>query len=453
MFSSVNPVTQKILGSFDSLSAEQINQSIETAGNVFGQWKKIPLEERIEMIRSIGTDLRLKTEEYASLLTLEMGKLKAEAEGEILKCALLCDYYADNAPSFLAPEVIETEYSKSYVAYQPLGVILGIMPWNYPFWQSFRFAVPALLAGNTVLLKPAPNVPQSGMALEQIFSKAFDRKGVFQTILAEVEDIPLIIDHPMVSGVSLTGSNKAGSAVASQAGSAIKKCLLELGGSDPFIVLEDADLEKAADMGFASRMINCGQTCISAKRFILHKKIADKFINILKRKIDSLTKGDPADPQTSISVMARRDLTETLQNQVDTSVAMGAKILHAGGHIDKKSNYFHPMILGNVKKGMPAYEEELFGPVFTIFIVKSEKEAVEIANDSIYGLGASIWSDDREIAESMALELIVGAVAINDMVKSDPRLPFGGVNQSGFGRELAMEGMREFVNIKSVVLK
>lgn len=438
---------------YDSMSSDQIVLAIETADNVFRRWKKIPLEERVEMIKSIGKALRDKTEEYAILLTKEMGKLKAEAEGEILKCAWLCDYYAENAQNFLAPEVIDTEYSKSYVAYQPLGVILGIMPWNYPFWQSFRFAVPALLAGNTVLLKPAPNVPQSGIALEYIFSEAFERKGVFQTILAEVEDIPSIINHPMVSGVSLTGSNKAGSAVASQAGTAIKKCLLELGGSDPFIVLEDADLDKAVDMGFASRMINCGQTCISAKRFILHEKIADRFINGLKRKIDSLTQGDPADPQTSISVMARKDLAEALQIQVDNSVTMGANILHNGGHLDKKSNYFHPMILGNVKKGMPAYEEELFGPVFTVFMVKSEKEAIDIANDSIYGLGASVWSEDQVAAESIALELEVGAVAINDMVKSDPRLPFGGVNQSGFGRELALEGMREFVNIKSVVLK
>ncbi len=453
MFKSVNPVTQEMLRNYDSMSSEQINFAIETADNVFRQWKKIPLEERVEMIRSIGADLRNNTQEYARLLTLEMGKLRTEAEGEILKCAWLCDYYADNARRFLTPEVIETEYSKSYVAYQPLGVILGIMPWNYPFWQSFRFAVPALLAGNTVLLKPAPNVPQSGMALEQIFSEGFDRKGVFQTVFAEVEDIPSVINHPKVAGVSLTGSNKAGSAVASQAGNAIKKCLLELGGSDPFIVLADADIEKAVNMGFASRMINCGQTCISAKRFILQEKIADRFINGLKRKIDALTHGDPADQETTISVMARKDLAETLQIQVDKSVAMGANVLHQGGHFDKASNYFHPMILGNVTKGMPAYEEELFGPVFTVFIVKSEQEAIDIANDSIYGLGASVWSEDQEVAESIALELEVGAVAINDMVKSDPRLPFGGVNQSGFGRELALEGIREFVNIKSIVLK
>jgi succinate-semialdehyde dehydrogenase/glutarate-semialdehyde dehydrogenase len=295
--------------------------------------------------------------------------------------------------------------------------------------------------------------PGSGMKLQSIFDKAFENHGIFQTVLADIPEIAKIIAHPLIPGVSLTGSNKAGAAVAAQAGASIKKCLLELGGSDPFIVLEDADINKAIDHAFASRMINCGQTCISAKRFILHEKIADRFINGLKQKIETLVPGDPSDPATSIAIMARRDLAEQLQQQVDKSVEMGASILHAGGHRDKTSNYFHPMILSEVQQGMPAYEEELFGPVFTVFIVNSTKQAIDIANDSRYGLGASIWSEDLGKAECMGLELNVGAVAINDMVKSDPRLPFGGVGQSGFGRELGLEGIREFVNVKSIVLQ
>ncbi len=453
MFTSINPFTRKPLKSYNALNWEQISEKITLSGQAYQSWKTMPVPNRIEGIRHIAQDLRDNIDEYSVLLTSEMGKLKKEAEAEVSKCALLCDYYAENAGIFLAPETIKTEYSKSYVAYQPIGVILGIMPWNFPFWQSFRFAIPALLAGNTVLLKPAPNVPQSGLQLQTIFGNAFENKGIFQTILADVPEISKIIEHPMVAGVSLTGSHSAGATVAAQAGAAIKKCLLELGGSDPFIVLEDADITKAIENGFASRMVNCGQTCISAKRFILHEKIADRFINGLKQKIEALVPGDPADPLTSIAVMARQDLAVQLQEQVDKSVAMGATILHTGGQRDKKSNYFHPVILSNVQPGMPAYEEELFGPVFSVFIVGSNKEAIEIANDSRYGLGASIWSEEPGVAECMGLELKVGTVAINDMVKSDPRLPFGGVNQSGFGRELGKEGIREFVNVKSVVLK
>lgn len=453
MFNSVNPYSQKPIQSFESHTWEQLSASIDLADQAFQSWSKLSLPERIEKIREVADDLRTNKTTYAVLLTEEMGKLISEAEGEILKCALLCDYYADNATEYLAPKSINTEYSKSYVTYQPLGIILGIMPWNFPFWQSFRFAIPALLAGNTILLKPAPNVPRSGISLEKIFHKAFGQAGIFQNVFAEVADIARIIDHPSVTGVSLTGSNRAGAAVAAQAGAAIKKCLLELGGSDPFIVLEDADVQKAIDMGFASRMVNCGQTCISAKRFILHEQVADRFINGLKQKINALAPGDPLNKGTTIAVMARPDLAEELQLQVDKSVKLGATILHEGGHLEEGSNYFSPIILTDLKKGMPAYDEELFGPVFSVFIVSSGREAIELANDSVYGLGASVWSNDLEAAENLGLELNVGAVAINDMVKSDPRLPFGGVNQSGFGRELALEGIREFVNIKSMVVQ
>lgn len=453
MFTSINPYTQKENESFNSHSWKQIANKIELADKSFQSWKTTSVNHRIEKLHLIAHELRTNKDSFASILTREMGKLQSEAVGEIDKCAWLCDYYAANASAFLSPKTIETDYNKSYVTYQPLGIILGIMPWNFPFWQSFRFAVPAILSGNVVLLKPAPNVPQSGIALEEIFSKALERTGVFQTIFAEIPDIEKIINHDYVKGVSLTGSNKAGSAVASQSGAAIKKCLLELGGSDPFIVLEDADIDRAIEMGFASRMVNGGQTCISAKRFILHEKIADRFINGLKQKINNLNFGDPFLQETSLTVMARKDLVESLQEQVDKSIEMGASLLHKGGHQDKQSNLFLPMILGNIRKGMPAFEEELFGPVFSVFIFSTHQEAIELANDSIYGLGASVWSEDLDAAERMALELNVGAVAVNDMVKSDPRLPFGGVNQSGFGRELAEEGIREFVNVKSVVLK
>lgn len=452
MFQSINPVSKEVLSTYAPHSAAALGEKLDLSAAVYPLWKKVPLTSRVEMIRNIAHMLRADPSKYASVMTREMGKLKSEAEGEIIKCAWLCEYYAEYAGPFLANRSIKTDYAKSYVTYQPIGTILGIMPWNFPFWQSFRFAVPALLAGNTVLLKPAPNVPLSGLALEEIFTTVMDKKGVFQTIFAEVQDIPKIIDHPSVAGVSLTGSNRAGSAVAAQAGAAIKKCLLELGGSDPFIVLEGADLEQAIKMGFASRMVNNGQTCIAAKRFIVHEKIADAFIDGLKQKIESLVKGDPSDPATTLTVLARPDLVEQLQKQVDASVKMGATLILDGGRPDKNSNFFLPIILGNVKQGMPAYEEELFGPVFTVFIVKNDNEAVELANDSVYGLGASVWCVDVSRAETVALQLNVGAVAINDMVKSDPRLPFGGVNQSGFGRELAMEGLLEFVNIKSVVV-
>lgn len=452
MFQSINPINQELLKEYKPVQAEELSGMIENSNKAFSKWKQIDLEERIQQIREIASDLRKNKITYATLLTLEMGKLKAEAEAEIAKCALLCDYYADNAPAFLKDKFLETEYDKSYVSYQPLGIILGIMPWNFPFWQSFRFTIPALLAGNTVLLKPAPNVPQSGKALADIFSKTLKIKDVFQTVFAQVEDIPFIINHKHVKGVSLTGSNRAGAAVAALSGAAIKKCLLELGGSDPFIVLEDADVKKAAQTGFASRMLNCGQTCISAKRFILHEKIAQPFVEQLINQIESLKSGNPAQTDTTLTAMARTDLASELQNQVDRSIAAGANVLYPGGQDDKDSNYFHPVILGDIKPGMPAYDEELFGPVFSIFVFKDEAEAVNLANDSIYGLGGSIWSEDKNRAEKIGLQLNVGAIAINDMVKSDPRLPFGGVNQSGFGRELALEGMLEFVNVKSVVV-
>jgi succinate-semialdehyde dehydrogenase/glutarate-semialdehyde dehydrogenase len=453
MFQSINPVSQEILKTFESLDESGIQKKLAVSAEVFNTWKNVSLAERIEVVKKISLSLLIKKDEYASIMVREMGKLKSEAEAEIGKCALLCDYYAKNAADFLAERTIETEYSKSYVTYQPLGSILGIMPWNFPFWQSFRFAVPALLSGNTILLKPAPNVPESGMALEEIFTKAIGKPGVFQTLLAEVTDIPKIINHPAVGGVSLTGSNKAGSTVAAQAGAAIKKCLLELGGSDPFIVLEDANIQAAVDLGFASRMLNCGQTCIAAKRFILQKNIAETFIQGLKHKIEQLIIGDPLNGETTLSPMARPDLSKQLQQQVDDSIKMGATVLHPGGLDEKHPNYFHPLILGDIKPEMPAYQEELFGPVFSIFIVDTVKEAIELANDTAYGLGASVWSENSRLAEEVALQLNAGAVAINDMVKSDPRLPFGGVNQSGFGRELAIEGLREFVNIKSVVVR
>lgn len=451
IFQTINPVNNQLVESFSALSDDAVQEKLNLSKESFyGFWKSITIQERANYILKIGQKLRQDQEFYASLITLEMGKPIKQSVAEIEKCAWLCQYFAEHAAEFLQDKIIKTEYQKSYVRYEPLGAILGIMPWNFPFWQVFRFGIPAVLAGNVLLLKPAPNVPKCSLAMEHLFDEVIGQKGIFQTLFADIEQVEGIIQHPIIKGIALTGSDRAGASVAAQAGAAIKKCVLELGGSDAFIVLDDANLEKAAQIGVQSRMNNAGQTCIAAKRFIVHEQVAERFIKLLKENIKKLIISDPIFKDTDIGPMARPDLLDKLETQVNQSIAQGASILLNGGR--KNGNFFQPMILGNLNPGMPAYKEELFGPVISLFVAKNDEEAIFIANDSEYGLGAAIWSEDIARAEDIAKRLEAGAIVINDFVKSDPRLPFGGVKRSGFGRELAEEGIKEFVNVKTIVI-
>jgi succinate-semialdehyde dehydrogenase/glutarate-semialdehyde dehydrogenase len=451
MFHSINPVNNQVLKSFPTLSDTELEDKLSWSKSTFDSfWKDTAVETRIQSINKVIENLKENTADYAKLITLEMGKPITQSLAEIEKCIFLCEYYCKNAKVFLEDKIVETAASKSYVTYQPLGAVFGIMPWNFPFWQVFRYSIPNILAGNVVLLKHAPNVPQCALAIEKIFSNAVDKKGVFQSLFIEIDQVEKVISNKIVQGVTLTGSDRAGSSVAALAGKHIKKCVLELGGTDAFIVLKDADLEKAAHLAIKSRMNNCGQTCISAKRIIVDEIIADRFTALLSKEISNLKMGDPFDPKTEISCLARPDLVETLERQINSSIDQGAVVVKKGGRSVEGGNYFELVILTNIKREMAVYKEEVFGPVAVVLTFNNEKEAINLANDSDYGLGAAVWSNDLERAEKIGLKLEAGAIAINDMVKSDPRLPFGGVKRSGFGRELALEGIREFVNIKSV---
>ncbi|BDS09430.1 NAD-dependent succinate-semialdehyde dehydrogenase [Aureispira anguillae] len=451
VFCSINPMTNLIIEEHNLDNRELVRCKIEQAQSAFQLWKQYSYEKRANFFVEAAKILREQAAVYGKQITLEMGKPIHQAIAEVEKCAWVCEYYATHTEGFLKDQVIPTEYGKSYISYQPLGTVLQIMPWNFPFWQVFRFAAPALMAGNVTLLKHAPNVLGSTNFIQEVFDKAGFPKGVFQHLTIDVDLIEKVIEAPSVQGIALTGSVGAGAAVGTLAGKNIKNCVLELGGSDAFIVLKDADLEKAATVGVQSRMHNSGQTCISAKRFIVEECVAEEFKALVKEKINNLVVGDPMDSNTNISVMARRDLAENLQRQVDQSIEMGAVVEVAGGH-QKGSNYFYPMLLSNIQKGMPAYEEELFGPVGAIFTVKNAVEAIELANDSIFGLAATVWSEDEALALSVAQELEVGAVAINKLMSSDPRIPFGGIKKSGIGRELGREGVLSFVNLKALVV-
>lgn len=454
MYETINPTTNQKIKSFSPLTKEEIDNKLELSNRVYrNTLLSTTINERAAWVKKIAKELNTNTQTYAEIATLEMGKPIKQAIAEVEKCAWLCEYFADHAAIFLQNKVVVTHYQKSYIRFDPLGTVLGIMPWNFPFWQAFRFAVPALLAGNAVLLKPASNVPQCGLAMEKMFRDACGISGIFQTLFVETEDIEHIIQNPVLKGLALTGSERAGASVAALAGKHIKKCVLELGGSDPFIVLDDADLEKAAEIGVQARMQNNGQSCIAAKRFIVHSKVAERFVQLLKDNIGKLKIGDANDRNTDLSALARADLMEGLAKQVEQSIELGAKVLLDGGSMNRPGNYFHPVILTNLKPGMPAHDEELFGPVISLFIVNNDQEAIELANNSVYGLGAAIWTQDIERAERMAQQIESGMVFVNDFVKSDPRMPFGGVKRSGYGRELSEEGIKEFVNIKTIVIQ
>ncbi|GAB4132275.1 MAG: NAD-dependent succinate-semialdehyde dehydrogenase [Raineya sp.] len=447
-FFSINPFTQEVLGEFPTDNAAAIEQKLQIAEKAFEKWRKVPISERASLFLNLAGVLEREKETLARTITLEMGKVIKEARAEIEKCILLCHYYAKNAEIQLSPEVIFSNYSKSYVVFQPLGAVLAIMPWNFPFWQAMRFAVPALMAGNVGLLKHAPNVPQCAQLIERAFLKANFPEGVFQNVFAEVENIESIIAHRTVQAVTLTGSEKAGSAVASLAGKYLKKSVMELGGSDAFVVLEDADLPYTIKNARLSRMLNNGQSCIAAKRFIVLESVYEEFLEGLEESFAELCFANPLEEKSDYACLARPDLAEKLAMQVQQSVAMGAELIT--GDAKAHNTIFQPTILANVSPTMPVFVEETFGPVAAVIKVKNQQEAIDLANLSAYGLGASVWSRDTGRAEKIALELQVGTCSINTIVKSSPELPFGGIKNSGYGRELSMAGIREFVNWKTL---
>jgi succinate-semialdehyde dehydrogenase/glutarate-semialdehyde dehydrogenase len=451
VYHSINPLTNNILETYQQETWEQILSKIEQADTAYQVWRNQSWEERGQYFIQAAKVLRKHKERFAQMITDEMGKPYEQSKAEVEKCAWVCEYYVENAAQFLKPEPIKADYKTTVVHYQPLGTILQIMPWNFPFWQVFRFAAPTLMAGNVTLLKHAPNVLGCAHLIQTVFEEAGFPEYVFQQVIASHEQVEGILAADTVQGLALTGSVRAGKAVGQLASKYLKVMVLELGGADPFIVLKDANLVRAAQVAVKSRMHNSGQTCISAKRFIVEEAVADEFLELVKKEMAQLVVGNPQHKTTNISALARMDLAETLQQQVDKSVALGAKVEVAGGH-QKGSAYFQPMLLSNIQKGMPAYEEELFGPVATFFRVKDAEEAIALANDSVFGLAATVFSQNEQLAQSVALRLEVGAVCINKIMSSDPRVPFGGIKESGIGRELGKEGIRTFVNLKSIVL-
>lgn len=448
---SINPTTHQVIKTFSPLTPTQIESALERAQAAFETYRRIPFAQRSVWLRQGAEILEARAESFGELLTLEMGKPLQAAISEVRKCAWVCRYYADRGAELLQDTPVTTDGQRSFVRYQPLGAILGVMPWNFPFWQVFRFAAPALMAGNALLLKHASNVPQSALMIEQIWREAELPEGVFQTLLITADQVAPILADERVRGAALTGSELAGSSLAAAAGKHLKPTVLELGGSDPFIVLESADLEQAVATAVTARMLNNGQSCIAAKRFILQDSIADPFERGLLERYQALKVGDPLLPDTDIGPLATPGILQELDWQVQTSVEQGARLL-IGGHplTDRPGNFYPPTILTQVPLTAPAATEELFGPVASLFRVPDLQAAIDLANGTPLGLGASAWTTDPVEQERLIEEIEAGSVFINGMVKSDPRLPFGGIKRSGYGRELSLEGIRSFVNIKTV---
>jgi succinate-semialdehyde dehydrogenase / glutarate-semialdehyde dehydrogenase len=453
-FSSINPATGKVLGTYTPYSKEQVEKAIKQAQKTGIEWKGMNMKERGAVLKKIAAELRKQKQKLAELATAEMGKPIRQSLDEVEKCARTFDFYAKEGPKFLADEIVETDARKSYVSFQPLGIVFAIMPWNFPYWQVFRAMGPALMAGNTMLLKHASNISGCALAIEKVIKDAGAPKGLFQTLLLPSSDVADIIGNPAVSAITFTGSTLAGSKVASVAATHIKKQVLELGGSDAYIILEDADMKLAVKTCVDGRLVNSGQSCVAAKRFVAVKAIRKEFEAQMVAQMKAATFGDPMDEGNKIGPMARVDLRDELHKQVQKSIEKGAKLL-CGGYIPEGDGaYYPPTVLTNVKKGMPAYDEELFGPVAAIIEAKDEQDAIRLANNSVYGLGAGIFSKNRKRAEQIAAtELQAGNCFVNAFVHSDPRLPFGGVKQSGYGRELSAFGIREFVNIKTVLIQ
>jgi len=454
MLKSINPATEKEINFYNEMTLEESSSIINSTHQSFLSWKETSFQHRSLKMKNAAQILRKKIRKYAELMTREMGKPIQQSYSEVEKCAWVCDYYADNAEGFLQDEIIKTDASKSFVSFQPLGVVLAVMPWNFPFWQVFRFAAPGLMAGNGCVLKHSSNVMGCAFAIEEIFKEAGFPENLFRSLILSSKNMKEVIEHPLIAAVTLTGSVPAGKAVAAAAGGVLKKTVLELGGSDPYIILEDSDLELAAEACVTSRLLNAGQSCIAAKRFIIHENIYNEFEKLFVEKMKSKKMGDPMDENNHIGPQARKDLRDELHEQVLESIAKGAKVLLGGKIPEEKGAYYPPTVLSNVKPGMPAYEEELFGPVAALIKAKDETDAFQIANSTIFGLGAAIFTKDKKRGEQLAIEkLDAGCCFVNEFVKSDPRLPFGGIKESGYGRELSHYGIKEFVNIKTVYVK
>ncbi|MBR9974687.1 MAG: NAD-dependent succinate-semialdehyde dehydrogenase [Bacteroidetes bacterium] len=452
-FQAINPATGETLGRYDEHSTAEAADIVARNAQAFVSWRVTPFSKRATLLRAAAAELRLRSDEYARTITQEMGKPITQSRSEVEKCAWVCDWYAEHAERILAEEPLESDASDSHVRFDPIGPVLAVMPWNFPFWQVFRFAAPALMAGNTCLLKHASNVPGCALMIEEVFHRAGFPQDCFRTLMLPSSGVQAVIEHPAVAAVTLTGSESAGSHVAAAAGKRLKKSVLELGGSDPFIVLGDADIAEAARTGALARMINTGQSCIAAKRFIVTEDAAEEFLAAFVSAVVNMRIGDPMDDATEVGALAREDLLLDLDAQVRASVAQGAEVLTGGRRLDGPGIFYLPTVLGNVQKGMPAFDEETFGPVAAVITVSDEDEAVAVANDSEFGLGASLWTRDRERALRLLPRIEAGSVFVNGLVKSDPRLPFGGIKRSGYGRELSHYGIREFVNIKTVWIK
>ena len=447
---SVNPATGQLLATFETLDSPAIEDRLALAWAAFALWKRTSFSERAHLTLRAADILEAEAEQLGAIMTAEMGKPLRAAADEVLKSARGCRYYAQHAERFLQEEELATEARRSFIRYEPVGPVLAIMPWNFPFWQVFRFAAPAIMAGNVALLKHAPNVPQCAMAIEDILTRAGFPKGVFQNLPIGTDQVPAILADSRVRAVTLTGSDRAGREVAAQAGRALKKSVLELGGSDPFIVMPSADMDLAVKTAVKSRTGNSGQSCIAAKRFLVEETISDAFVQRLVQAMEALRTGDPCEPLTDLGPMARPDLVATLDAQVKTTVALGARVLTGGAPLAGPGCYYPPTVLTDIPVGSPAYREELFGPVASVFMVDGIDEAIRLANDTMYGLGASVWTNDENEQARFVSDLEAGQVFINAMVASDPRVPFGGVKASGYGRELGVQGIREFVQVKTV---
>ncbi|MBS1780760.1 MAG: NAD-dependent succinate-semialdehyde dehydrogenase [Bacteroidetes bacterium] len=453
VLTSIDPATGLVLGTYEIYDEKKVANAIKQAQGAFAGWKEMGFKERGVVMKNIAAQLRKDKQKLALLATKEMGKPIEQSLNEVEKCAFTLEFYAKEGPQFLKDEVVKTDARKSYISFQPLGIVLAVMPWNFPYWQVFRAMAPAIMAGNVMLLKHASNITGCALAIEKVLKAAGAPKGLFQTLLLPSSRVEELIAHPAIGAVTFTGSTVAGSKVAATAAKHIKKQVLELGGSDAYIILQDADMKLAVTTSVNGRLVNSGQSCVSAKRFVVEKTVAKEFIAQFTEQMKAATFGDPTDRGNKIGPLARRDLRDTLHQQVQKSIEMGAKLL-CGGYIPEGDGaYYPPTVLTNVKKGMPAYDEELFGPVAAIIEAKNEADAVRLANDSIYGLGAGIFSKNRAKAEKIAAtQLQAGNCFVNAFVHSDPRLPFGGVKQSGYGRELSIFGIREFVNVKTVFM-
>lgn len=451
---SINPFNGETIHTYTEYTAQEVETILMQVDAAFKKWRTTGFEHRAVLMRNLQAKLLEQKYELAQIMTSEMGKVKKEALGEVEKCALACEYYAQYAASFLKNEPVATEASEAFISYQPIGTVLAVMPWNFPFWQVFRFLAPALMAGNTGVLKHASNVSGCALAIERLVTEAGFPEHVFRSLLIGASGVKAVIENPLVKAVTLTGSTPAGKAIASAAGAMLKKTVLELGGSDPYVVLEDADVAMAAEICVKSRLLNAGQSCISAKRFIIADRIYDAFKDEFVRRMAQARWGNPQEENVTIGPLARMDLRDELHKQVEESRTMGATVLLGGFVPQGQGAFYPPTVLENVLPGMPAYHEELFGPVAVLYRFQTEEEAIETANSTVFGLGAAIFTADTTKGRQLAEKgMEAGCVFVNDFVKSDPRLPFGGIKESGYGRELSMAGIREFVNIKTVVVK